>query len=707
MDGSDLILNGEIVLDGDVMPHHWCELVGSNCFSARMVREALAQFSGDVTVRINSGGGDPFEGEAIRAALEAHQGAVTCVVSGHAASAASFLIMAAARIEMTAGSMFMIHDPSSAFFGTANEHRAEAQVLDTMSATYAGVYAARSGQSRGDVLAMMAATTWFGAEDTVAAGFADGLVAEEVELAVPTARAAAMAAHRETLATLRRCAAHFNSAPHQVGTGSQAATVGQPPQAVMAATQESMMDPEKNDQVAANEAETPQERTPPQAPAATMRAPDESAITARAVEAERSRQRDIRSMSAPFVTAGQLTQAQVDEVIDQGVTASEAGNRLMALMAPAPHQADSGQRVHVRRDEGETRMEGMICAMMRDYEGPGSDFRGMRVRRLAMELAGPGRGFNETEAVRRGMMSTRMMGGAHGVSDFSYITTEVMNRSLMRDYDRRGANWNIVTGEPLSASDFREMHAVRFGGDFQLKPVKENGEYESAVLADQAEGLTVERRGRDIALTFEAVVGDDMGAFSRIPREFAMAARLMESSMVWGLIRTNATLKSDSTALFHANHGNLASSGAAISVTTVGAARKAMWEQRAYGAADTDDFLEVVPDIMLVTPAKELAARQFIADITPAKTSDANPFRATLTPYTIPNLGAVAGGSDNAWYLISSDLPPVSVAYLEGYEAPTVRTIEGMNPDVVKMNARHIFGAAASEYRGAYKNAGA
>ncbi|WP_323764589.1 head maturation protease, ClpP-related [Marinovum sp.] len=707
MNGSDLILNGEIVLDGMIMPHDWCEFMEGGCFSARMLREALAQFPGDVTVRINSSGGDPFEGEAMRAALAAHPGEVRVEVTGLAASAASLLIMGAGRIEMTAGSLLMIHDPSSCLCGTAGDHRAEAEVLETMSATYAGVYAARSGQPREAVLAMMAATTWMGGEEAVEAGFADALAGQAATDTSPPARAAAMAAHRDTLSALRRCAAQFNAASRS-GPVSRTATVGHS-QAAMAATEEADMPQDDENPVVTTPPVADQEA--PQTPSVTMQAPDAEAITVRATEAERARQRDIRSMSAAFVTAGQLSQAQVDKVIDEGVTAAEAGNRLMSMMAPTPQagdEASDGQRVHVRRDAGETRMEGMICALMRDYEGPGAAFRGMRLRRMALELAGPGRGYNETDAIQRGMMSTRMMGGAHGVSDFAYITTEVMNRSLMREYDRRGANWNIVTGAPMQASDFRELHAVRFGGDFQLKPVKENGEYESAVLADEAEGLTVERRGRDITLTFEAVINDDMGAFTGIPREFAIASRVMEASMVWGLIRSNATLKSDGTALFHADHGNLAGSGGAISVTTVGAARKAMWEQKAYGAAaGSDDFLQIVPDRLLVAPAKEVAAQQFVADITPAKIADSNPFRNSITPYTVPHLGAAAGGSDTAWYLVSSDLPPVSVAYLEGYEAPTVRTIEGMNPDVVKMNARHIFGAAASEFRGAYKNAGA
>jgi hypothetical protein len=300
------------------------------------------------------------------------------------------------------------------------------------------------------------------------------------------------------------------------------------------------------------------------------------------------------------------------------------------------------------------------------------------------------------------------MRGAHGTTDFSYITTEVMNRTLMNEYQRREPTWTAITGTPITAADFRELYSVRFGGDFQMKKVLENGDYEEAVLADQAEGLKVERRGRTITLTFEAVINDDMGAFSRIPREFATSARTMENSMVWSLIRDNAVLKSDNTALYHtATHKNLAASGTVISETSIALARRAMWEQTAFGSKDKDDFLELTPDLLIYPPAQELKAFQFTAATVPVTDATTNPFKATLRPITVPQLGASAGGSDTAWYVFSSALPTVSVAYLQGYEAPTVSTTDGMNPDKVSMTARHFFGVAATEFRGTYKNPGA
>ncbi|NVK57320.1 MAG: Clp protease ClpP [Alteromonadaceae bacterium] len=699
MDGDDLILNGEIILEGDVLPHDFCQYMESGCFSARMVREALAGFDGDVTVRVNSAGGSPYEGEAIRSAFEAHRGRVTVIVGGVAASAASLMIMSADRIEMSAGSFLMIHNPSSCICGTAEQMRREAEDLDRLAQVYASVYAARCGRTADEVMRMMNDVTWFGPADAVAAGFADGIVGEEPE--ADATLTTIMALHQRSIANLRMCAKKFHGEGNPP-SAQPTATAGQP-QASTAATEEVHMDPEDD-----NAAVTP---PTPQAPATTqttMRQSDEEAIASRAMQAERTRQSSIRQMARPFMASGQLTEAQVDRLIEDGTTAETAGNRMMTFMAQAePLSHNGGPRARITRDEGETRMEGMIQAMMRDYTGPGEQYRGMRLRGLAMELSGSNRSFSDNDTIRSGMRSTTMMGGAHGVSDFAYVTTEVMNRSLVAEYERRGANWQIVTGTPMTASDFRELHAVRFGGDFQLKTVKENGEYQEATLSDEAEGLKVERRGRTIHLTFEAVVNDDMGAFNRIPREFAMASRVMEASMVWSLMRTNAKLKSDGKALFHADHKNLAAAAAAISVASVGLGRKALWEQTAYGSKDADDFLMVEPNLLIVPPALEVTALQFATATTPGKDADANPYKGTLRPVTIPNLGTAAGGSDTSWYLVSEDLPPISVAYLEGYEAPTVQTIEGMNPDKVTMNARHIFGAAASEFRGAYKNAGA
>lgn len=701
MKPADLIINGEIVLDGQIVGSMYEDYFESGIITANLVRRALAMFEGDVTVKVNSTGGDPTEGEAIREAFRTHAGKVTVVVTGDAMSAASLMIMGAARIEMSRGSIMMIHDPSTIAIGTSSDLRHAANYLDVLADTYADVYAARAGMSAEDVRALMVDELYMGPAEAISRGFADGLAGSvSATLPEPSLSGARM---EEAQGRFQQSKAGIADLMAKI-PNHDPITAGDPHQASMAAEKEAPMPQNANPAV---ETPNPEITMAAQPPVAT---PDPAPrVDADAIRMEeRNRQRDIRKMAAPFMASGMLPEADVDAAIDAGLTPQAASQRFMAAMEAQAAPVSRNARTEITRDETDTRLEGMIGALMGERTGPAESFKGLKLKSLALELAGPRKNFHEAQEVRRGMTSVTMMGGAHGVSDFAFITTEVMNRSLISEYERRGANWSVVTGTPLSASDFRELAPVRFGGDFQLKTVLENGEYQEATLKDEAEGLKVERRGRTINLTFEAVINDDMGAFQRIPREFAMAARVMESSMVWGLIRSNAVLKSDSTALFHtANHKNLAASGGAISATTIGAARKAMWEQTAFGGKDADDFLMIDPDTLIVPAALELVALQFKAGTVPTKDGDSNPFKATLNPVVVPHLGAAAGGSDTAWYLVSSDLPPISVAYLDGYEAPSVQTIEGMNPDKVTMNARHIFGAAAVEYRGAYKNPGA
>lgn len=696
--GTDLIAGGEIILSGEVLNDEWAGWMWEEdvYFSPAMVRQALlAMPSGPLVMRINSGGGHTVAGEAIRAMVAERarlHGNVTMIVEGLAASAATLILMGATRREMTAGSILMIHNPSGGAWGEADDLRKEAAVLDMITDTFAGVYAQATGKTPDEVKKIMAAETWYGPADALSAGWVHAITgdaAPDENNALPSLVARAQAQMQTAAQRVMSRKMQFNVRPGDPGQHSSAT--------VLAST-------------ATARAANPKENSMPGNPAAvTSAAPVVAAMSVDdAVLAERARCRAIREMAQPFVAAGRVMQADVDVLIDQGLTADTAATRLLTTMA-AREPLVSRSPATITRDEVDTRMEGMIGALMGERTGPAEQFRGLTVRRLARELAGRSSGFSDAESIRNGMRATSMMGGAHGVSDFSYITTEVMGRSLQREYQARPANWSAVCGAAMTAADFRELHAVRFGGDFQLKPVRENGEYESATLTDEAEGLRVERFGRTIKLTFEAVVNDDMGAFQRIPREFASAARNKESSIVWGIIRSNAVLKSDGKTLFHADHGNLAGSGAAISVTSVGAGRAAMWKQKALGRKSTDDdFMMVEADRLIVPPALETLALQFVTATQPGTDGAVNPYKSTLTPIVVPHISAAAsGGSDTAWYLVASSLPPVQHAYLEGYEAPSVVTVDGMNPDVVTMNARHIFGAAASEYRGAWKNPGA
>lgn len=176
-----LILNGELVLFGVVgMPSFFEE---DEDFTARDVLAALAEpeLSGDFTMRINSGGGSAFDGVAIYNAIKAHDGEVTAVVDGVAASAASIIAMGAEEVIMPAGSIMMIHDASALTIGTADTHLHTAALLEKLDSQMAGIYAARGSGDADHFSDLMDAETWLTAEEAIAEGLADRTNAEEAD----------------------------------------------------------------------------------------------------------------------------------------------------------------------------------------------------------------------------------------------------------------------------------------------------------------------------------------------------------------------------------------------------------------------------------------------------------------------------------------------------------------------------------------------
>jgi ATP-dependent protease ClpP protease subunit len=144
--------------------------------TAQDVADQLQGRRGDLHVRINSPGGDVFDGYAIYNMLVAYDGAVTVTVEGLAASAASFIAMSGDTVEMCLASQMMIHDASGVCMGNAAEMREWADVLDSISETIATVYAERGDSDAGEWRAIMQAERWYSPQQAVDAGLADTIV---------------------------------------------------------------------------------------------------------------------------------------------------------------------------------------------------------------------------------------------------------------------------------------------------------------------------------------------------------------------------------------------------------------------------------------------------------------------------------------------------------------------------------------------------
>jgi|TARA_X000001388_G_scaffold53679_2_gene39268 ATP-dependent Clp endopeptidase proteolytic subunit ClpP len=145
--------------------------------SAEAFVKALAQFDGqDVLLRINSPGGDVFEGRAMATAIQQHRGKVTAQIDGLAASAATYVATAAASTRISQGAFFMIHYAWTLAIGNADELETTAGLLRKVDGSIVNDYLNKTGQEEAQIREWMKAETWFTADEAVEYGFADSLL---------------------------------------------------------------------------------------------------------------------------------------------------------------------------------------------------------------------------------------------------------------------------------------------------------------------------------------------------------------------------------------------------------------------------------------------------------------------------------------------------------------------------------------------------
>ena len=149
--------------------------------TAKRISAALRSLDGaDVVVNINSPGGDVFEGLAIYNLLREYKGHVTVRVLGVAASAASFIAMAADEIQIARAGFFMIHNAWTGLWGNPNDLRETADFLEQIDDTIADIYHVRSGLSMDELKADMDKERWINGRDAIDSGFADAFLPSDV-----------------------------------------------------------------------------------------------------------------------------------------------------------------------------------------------------------------------------------------------------------------------------------------------------------------------------------------------------------------------------------------------------------------------------------------------------------------------------------------------------------------------------------------------
>lgn len=167
-----------LFLNGEISDETWY----GDEVTPKMFKEELQDGEGDITVWINSPGGDVFAAAQIYNMLMDYKGNVTVKIDGLAASAASVIAMAGTEVQMSPVAMMMIHNPATIAIGDSSEMKKAIDMLDEVKESIMNAYEIKTGLSRSRISHLMDAESWFNAKKAVELGFADKLLFSKEEL---------------------------------------------------------------------------------------------------------------------------------------------------------------------------------------------------------------------------------------------------------------------------------------------------------------------------------------------------------------------------------------------------------------------------------------------------------------------------------------------------------------------------------------------
>jgi hypothetical protein len=392
------------------------------------------------------------------------------------------------------------------------------------------------------------------------------------------------------------------------------------------------------------------------------------------------------------------------DLITEGTTLPDARARVLDELAKKSGETIRSGFEPVGEGRDTARLTLMAEALASRFGGPKASaqaehFQHMKVVDIARYCL-EARGIRSTGLRPREILE-RSYAGNSG-SDFPGLLQDTGSRILRQSY---GAFQSGITKvfRQTTAPDFRTRYVLALSEAPALLEIKPGGEYKAGSMAETKENYTLKKYGRIFGLNWEALVNDDLNAFTDMLAKFGQSASELVASTLATLVNSNPALVQDTTAVFHANHNNLAGSGTAIDVTSLGTGVAAMRKQKGISG---NIVLGVGPRYLLVPAAKEQLAKQYTSNqFVPSQSASINPWTPDIVPIVEPRLDAL---SSTIWYLFADPavLPCFEFAYLEGEDGPMITSRMGWETDGIEIKCRLVLGAGATEFRGAYKNPG-
>ncbi|HEV7658825.1 MAG TPA: ClpP-like prohead protease/major capsid protein fusion protein [Allosphingosinicella sp.] len=706
---------------------------------AKTLVPMISEGDDDLIIRINSPGGYVMEGLTIYNALIREQGKgrkVEVSIDGLCASMASVIAMAGETISMADNALLMIHNPWDCACGDAAELRRKADKLDIIRDQLVGIYSGQTGLSAEELIPMLDAETWMSAEEALDQGFITEIasalqVAAAINVQAFGFRKAPDSPLITTMAmSLKRAAV---PAPQPKETimdlyKTRAALV-----AAISKFQKEGGTQAEIDKIAASavalEAHDVLPKTGALAPelelvTATVIEPVTALTSAdvqAAVTAERTRVAEIRALGqkhglddtfiGPLVNSETTLATAREKILDRLATQSDGAqighNGPMRVTQDVRDKFREGATNWILVKAGVARMVEQAAALRGETLkiDPG-EFRGVRnsdLAREALQIAGIRANHRDPDMIVREAMTTRSA-ITQTTSDFPVLFEDAMHKTLQAAYAVTPDTWTKFAGTG-TVTDFRDHHRYLRGSFGALDSVNEAGEFKNKPIPDLAkEKIRATTKGNIINLSRQAIVNDDMEAFSGLAVDLGRAAKLTIEIDVYALLNSNPTMN-DGVALFHASHGNLAGSGVAPTVAAFDAIRVAMASQKDLSG---NEYLEIRPAIGLFPlglggVAKILNGSQYDPDAV-NKLQRPNIVNGLFSEIVdTPRL------TGTAYYAFADPnvAPAIEVVFLNGVTEPFTDSEEGWRVDGVEWKVRHDYGVGAVNFRSAHKQPGA
>lgn len=293
-------------------------------------------------------------------------------------------------------------------------------------------------------------------------------------------------------------------------------------------------------------------------------------------------------------------------------------------------------------------------------------------------------------------------------SDFPTLLGALIRRSLEGSFGEAEGTYHKWAKRVSDAPDLRPWHFIQVGEFTEFPELADKEEFKESTTAEEVGWMQLGRYGDEWGLSPVMIVNDDLGALADVGETKRAAHDATLNRLCVNLLTTNA-IAPDGTALFHADHGNIVTAGAAPSVAQLDAMRLLMRRQKGISNLRA---IGMNLGTVLVPSALETATEQTLRadlNLAPATDSDVNPFRKDGIQIAVePMLEDKGAAGLIEWYGFTSHpiAKPIIYAHQSGYGSMNVRSYVDHKTQCRFWQFEGRFAAAIRGFRGVVRNAG-